>query len=100
MESVAKKQKTEVVDEDILFGYIHNVNDCRVSPYKRVKLFNAIIQVSREEFRNFDFSPEKHATFLQAEKNRSPIKLERFKRRVSKLAVFYNSSLYVLYSIK
>ncbi|XP_026111621.1 uncharacterized protein LOC113088784 [Carassius auratus] len=79
-----KREADEEKDKDTVCGYIHNVTECRISLYKRVKLFNAVIQTDRDEFRNMAiFAAEKHTTFKQAEKNKSPVKLSNVSKRVS-----------------
>lgn len=83
-----KREADEEKDKDTVCGYIHNVTECRISLYKRVKLFNAVIQTDRDEFRNMAiFAAEKHTTFKQAEKNKSPVKLSNVSKQVSKWAV-------------
>ncbi len=85
MASQARKREADGNDKEDVCGYIHNVTECRMSLYKRIKLFNAVIQTNRDEFRNMAiFSPEKHTTFQQAEKNKSPVKLSNVSKRVSK----------------
>lgn len=86
MASAAKKLKMDVSeDETCISGYIHNVSAVRVAVRNGAKYFNALLQVSREEFRHVVvFAAEKRTTFTQAEKNKSPVKLTRIKRCVSK----------------
>ena len=86
MSSPAKKLKTDVFeDESCISGFIHNVSAVRVGVRNGAKYFNALLQVSREEFRHVVvFAMEKRTAFIQAEKNKSPVKLTRIKRRVSK----------------
>ncbi|RXN08327.1 hypothetical protein ROHU_010451 [Labeo rohita] len=55
-----------------------------MSLYKRTKLFNAVIQLDHDKFHDVAiFASEKQMSFKQAEKNRSPVKLDKIKRRVS-----------------
>lgn len=86
MASPAKKVKTEVgLDETCIEGYIHNVSAVRVGVRNGAKYFNALLQVSREEYMHVVvFAAEKRAIFTQAEKNKSPVKLMKIKKRVSK----------------
>lgn len=86
MASPAKKVKTEVsMDETCVEGYIHNVSAVRIGVRNGAKYFNASLQVSREEFRHVVvFAVEKRSSFSLAEKNKSPVKLMKIKKRVSK----------------
>ncbi len=44
MASRGTKCEADEDDKDIVCGYIHNITQCRISLYKRVKLFNMVIQ--------------------------------------------------------
>lgn len=66
MTSEAKKIKTE--DENSVTGYIHNVSVVKIVAFKKKKYFNAVIQISQEDFHDVAvFSVEKRNLILQAQ---------------------------------
>ncbi|XP_067278067.1 uncharacterized protein [Pseudorasbora parva] len=84
MAGPAKRSKTDVQEEDCVSGYIHAVSTVKVGVRTGGHYFNAVIQVSREEYRHVVvFAVEKRSSFCQAEKNRSAVKLKNIRRRVS-----------------
>lgn len=90
MASSAKKQKVQFEERnDSICGYVHNVSCVKSSTRNRTKFFNALLQISREEYRHVVvFAGDKRTQFAQAEKSKSPVKLHRIKRCVSKYGYF------------
>ncbi|KAF4114196.1 hypothetical protein G5714_004419 [Onychostoma macrolepis] len=83
MASEAKKVKLE--DTTTVTGYIHNVSVVKVSALKKNKYFNAVIQVSRDDFCDVVvFSVEKRMLFLQAQNCRSAVRLSGVSKEPSR----------------
>ncbi|KAK7125512.1 hypothetical protein R3I93_021013 [Phoxinus phoxinus] len=81
--STAKKFKSDYSES--VCGYIHNVSALKTSLRTGYKFFNAEFQVNRDECHDVVvFAVEKRTAFVQANRNQSPVKLDRIARRVSK----------------
>lgn len=93
MSSPAKKVRVEE-KSDAICGYVHNVSPVKTASRSGNNFFNAVFQINRDEFRNVVvFAAEKRTSFLQANKNKSPVKLQRFKRGVSEYLFVYDVHL-------
>lgn len=83
MASEAKKAKLD--EECTVIGYIHNVSAVKLSQAKKRKYFNAVIQVSREDFYDVAvFCGEKHSVFLRAQNCRTAVRLAGINKQPSK----------------
>lgn len=72
---VSPEKRVKLQDsDDSISGYLHNVTAVKTSK-NRIKYFNAVLQVSRKEYRHVVvFAADKRTSFHQAEKQKSPIK--------------------------
>ncbi len=83
MASQAKKIK--LAETDSVIGYIHNVSIVKTSALKKIKYFNAVIQISRDDFCDVAvFSVEKRNVFVRAQNCRTAVKLSYISKEPSK----------------
>ncbi|KAI2646309.1 Single-stranded DNA binding protein Ssb [Labeo rohita] len=83
MASEAKKLKT--ADPSIVTGYIHNVSVVKTAALKKNKYFNAVIQISRDDFCDVAvFSVDKRTLFLQAQNCRTAVRLSGISQQPSR----------------
>lgn len=94
MASEAKKVKLE--DTNSVTGYIHNVSVVKIATLKKSKYFNAVIQISRDDFCDVAvFSVDKRDLFLRAQNCRTAVKLSGISKEPSKYFIQCCRILYV-----
>ncbi len=93
MATEAKKLKID--DTTSVTGYIHNVSVVKTSALKKNKYFNAVIQVSRDDFCDVVvFSVDKRNFFLQAQNCRSAVRLSAISKEPSKYFIKRSQIMY------
>ncbi len=93
MSTEAKKLKID--DTTSVTGYIHNVSVVKMSALKKNKYFNAVIQVSRDDFCDVAvFSVDKRSFFLQAQNCRSAVRLRAISKEPSKYFIKRSQMMY------
>ena len=64
---------------DHLDVYVHKVSPIKESKQSRTKYFNMVLQTEQETKRAVCYVPNMHAKFTTVEKEKSPVKLRKFK---------------------
>ncbi len=94
MATEAKKLKLDDITR--VTGYIYNVYVVKIAALKKNKYFNAVIQVSRDDFCDVAvFSVDKRNLFLQAQNCRSAVRLSGISKEPSKYFIECCQILYV-----
>jgi len=84
MANPGKRMKIDEGEAVSIEGYVHCVTPLKMSA-QNFRYFKYVIQTSRDAYRDgVVFSPEKHASFLQAAAEQTPVKLQKVKRGLSK----------------
>jgi len=82
MATPMKKARSEA--EESVVGFIHGLSPVKISK-KNTRYFDGTLQTGREEYhRVVVFGPEKHAVFEQAATAKTPVKLSKVRKSISK----------------
>lgn len=79
-------------------GYVHSVSPVKMSQNNN-KYFNAVMQVNRHDYHHtVVYATETHHILMLADRNKTPIKLQNARRKISKYTTpslhYFCSSLY------
>lgn len=89
-ETTMKGKEDDDDGNDSVCGLWDSVSCVQTATRNRSKIFNALLQTTQDKYcRVTVFSVDKRSMFLQAEKNRSPVKLKGIKKCVSIQIMFY-----------